>query len=325
MPSRMITARVGGNASAVAARLPSLSGVVEVPRLHGWGSRPLGDLLSIVRGAVIRAVTARESLISERDSSLRSTLEDHVSGMDQFSRTMNATKNWCVQHRHDPLALQVLCENRQAPIDASLTSMVVEASASFGEMSRSRVFGAIAKRVCEWRQAIDDPGSVLKVLNAAKNLPWESSGHEVIAGAVVALDKDLFYEVKPAVMERFERQLGGPLAEIIMEYASHPRCAVAEIVARTCERGDVLARIADRAQDAMEIDERQGFRLIGALASNRHASADVLSQFARPELWTEGVEESKALQALLARAIGSAPGDHQSRMSEPAQSSSPSL
>ena len=307
MNSRTITVRIGSDAASVAKRLPSISGVVAVPRLHGWGTRQLGDLMAVVRGAVVRAVTSREILLSERDSSLRSTLQDSEFGMDQAKRTMDACKNWCVQHRNDPLALQVLCENRQVPFDSAVTSMLVEASAGFGEMNRSRVFGAVAKRVCEWRQALDTPDAVLKVLSAAKQLPWESAGHEVLAASLVRLDKDLFYECEPQVRDRFERSIGRPLTDVLMEYADHPRCAVAEVIARGCEREDVLKRIAQRAEDSMEIDERIGFRLITALASNRQATSDVLGQFARSELWTSGLEEGKALQALLRRAVGEPP------------------
>ncbi|SFF33960.1 hypothetical protein, partial [Paracidovorax wautersii] len=40
---------------------------------------------------------------------------------------------------------------------------------------------------------------------------------------------------------------------------------------------------------------------VAALASNPSATLDVLQPFTKPELWTSGVEQSRALGAMLGR------------------------
>jgi len=296
-----------GTPGSFSARIPAVSGVVSVPRLHGWASRPLVEMVTLVRGEIIKAVTSNEVRLRDCETSLQSTMADAGQSALSFDRDralIESCKSWCVTHRSDPIALQALCQNEKAPMDAAVVSMVVEASSTFGEMGRSRVLGALAGRVMKLKEALNSPESVSRVLAAAQQLPWEAPGHEQIAKAVVALDRELFYEATPDAREAFERKLGGALAEVVQEYAAHPRFAVVEEVARACERQDVLAGIAGRAEDVFDLDPRRGYRMVAALASNPHAPHEVLRPFAKSELWTTNVEAGRALAAMLQRAVG---------------------
>lgn len=296
--------------SSVAARMPAITGVVLVPRLVGWATRPMASLITRVRGEIVRAVTANEVQLSQRSAALKSAIDD--AGMNAPVRSQpaereNACKRWCVEHRNDPIALQALCENKVAPWDSSIVSMIVEASTGFGEMGRSRVLGALANRTLQLQTALACPDGVSRVLNAAQDLPWEAPGHEAIAKAVVNLDKELFYEGDATQTERFERLLGGSMSEVVASYAAHPRIAVVEVVARECDRQEVLGQIANRAESLYEMDPRMTFRLVTALASNRCTTPELLRPFANPEMWTQGTEERKALGAMLSRVVGELP------------------
>lgn len=308
---RNVRVRIEGP-STVAARMPAISGVVLVPRLVGWATRPMSSLITRVRGEIVRAVTSNEAQMSQCSAALKSVIDD--AGVT--SRIHNATaaktdacKKWCVENRNDPIALQALCENRNAPWDASIVSMIVEASAGFGEMSRSRLLGSLAQRSLQLQTALIFPEGVSRLLKAAQELPWEAPGHEAIAKAVVSLDKELFYECDAYEREKFEQRLGGELSEVVAEYAKHPRVAVVEVVARECERPKVLQLIANRAEDVYSLDTRMTFRLVSALAGNRSTTPEILRPFVHADMWTKGNEERQALAALLSRVVGPEPDE----------------
>ncbi|SFF33845.1 hypothetical protein, partial [Paracidovorax wautersii] len=253
--TRNVTAWVG-RPSEFAARLPAVKGVVSMPEIRGWSVRPLAELITRVRGEVVRAVTSNEDRLRECAASLQNAIDDANLGSIDFNRSRlvsEACKLWCVQHSDDPAALQALCDNKTAPIDGHIASMVVEASARFGEMGRSRVLGAIADRMLGYDTALANPDAVLKVLGAAQQLPWEAPGHERVARAVTALDTELQCEASLEAREAFERRIGRSLADITMDYAAHQRVAVAEVVARSSERQDVQKFIADRAEGLFSV------------------------------------------------------------------------
>ena len=309
--ARNVRVRIEGHAT-VAARMPAISGVVLVPRLVGWATRPMSSLITRVRGEIVRAVTSNEAQMSQCASALRSAIED--AGVksqihNPASARADACKNWCVENRDNPIALQALCENKATPWDSSIVSMIVDASSGFGEMGRSRLLGALAQRTLQLQTALIFPDGVSRLLNAAQDLPWEAPGHETIAKAVVSLDKELFYECDPEERERFEQRLGGELPEVVKSYAQHPRLAVVEAVARECERPEVLRLIAERAENVYSIDTRMTYRLVTALASNPATPAELLRPFVHAEMWTKGNEERKALSALLSRVVGEEPSD----------------
>lgn len=316
--SRNVRVRIEGP-GAVAARMPAISGVVLVPRLVGWVTRPISSVLTRVRGEIVRAITSSEAQMSQCSSALNSVIEDAVVVSkihNPVTAKADACKNWCVENRRDPIALQALCENKAAAWDSSIVSLVIEASAGFGEMGRSRLLGALAQRALQLQTALQLPDGVSRLLNAAQDLPWEAPGHEEIAKAVVALDKELFHGCEASVHAQFEKALGGSLADVVMSYASHPRIAVVEVVARDCEHEDALRLIAERAQDVYSIDPRMTYRLVTALAGNRNTTPEMLSPFADPAMWTKGDEERKALGALLQRVKGKYSSDA-GRITEP--------
>lgn len=294
------------SASDVAARLPSLSGVIAIPYLAGWSTRRFKDLATRIHGEIVRAVTSREM----RKSGLAVALRGEI---DECKRTpssrgalsvVETCKRWTIDHRHDPDALEVLAESKDAVLDGAMISAVIDASTHFGEMGRSRVVGAMAERLLKWSSALMLPEGVSRVLAAAKDLPWEAPAHEDIAKAAVALERELFYEASPAERERFERAVNGSVADVVKGYAHHPRVAVLEHVARSTERAELLEQISSRAEAVFEIDPRLTYRLVAALASNPATPAEILHPFARADFWTKGVPEQQALDALLARAIG---------------------
>jgi hypothetical protein len=213
-------------------------------------------------------------------------------------------KAWCVEHRHDAAALEVLCDHEGAVLDSSVVSLVLDSCEKFGEMGRSRVLSALASRLLPIGQIQTHADAASRLLRAARELPWEAPGHEDIARAVTELERDLFYETTAQEREGLERVLGVSVAQLVDEYANHPRVAVVEEVAKRCERADVLKTISERALAVHTIDTRMSCRLVAALAGNLCTPVEVLHPFASPEMWTHGEQERTALGALLSRSMG---------------------
>lgn len=306
---RKVSVRIDG-AAAVAARMPAISGVVLVPRMLDWAARPMSSLLTRVRGEIVRAVTSNEARKSHCAAELKSIVEDAGAayrGRSPAVAKAEACKSYCVENRHDPVALEALCENKDAVLDGALVSMMIDSSAGFGEMGRSRLMGALAQRALQLQAALSFPEGVSRVLHAAQDLPWDAPGHEAIAKAVVALDKGLSHECDPGERERFERLIGSSVAEAVTFYATYPRIAVMEVVARDSERQEALRMVVERAEKVYEIDPRMTYRLVAALASNSATAPDLLRPFAKAEMWTEGVAQRQALGAMLGRVVGSEP------------------
>lgn len=295
----------------VSTRLPNLSAVVSIPRQSGWAVRTISEIATVVRGLVIRAVTAEDALQSQSVASLQSALEDAEERSPAGRWTlMEACKTWCTENRRDPHALKAFCEYELAPIDMSIVSMIADASARFAEMNRSKVLGALAVRVLKADAAIASPGCVMHLLQAANELPWEAQGHETIATALLNLDKGLDNELY-SVRQRFETAIGQTLEQCLLTYARHERVAVAETIARECEREPVLLEIAERAMDVVEIEPRLGFKLIAAISSNVNATPAVLSKFTDSTMWrtADSQHSADALENLLKRAARSSSRD----------------
>lgn len=301
------------SAADLAARLPSMPGVVSIPRLAGWASKHFKDLATRVQGEIVRAVTSRDLRKSVLAGALRSHLDEasaavtaHGGNSTESRRkatVLNASKRWCIERRLDPDAMEVLSESKEALLDGAAVSAVLDASQHFGEMGRSRVVGAMAQRLLALSSALTFPEGVSRVIAAAKDLPWEAPAHEDIAKAAVHLEGELFYEASVEERERFELAVGGAVTDLVAHYAQHPRIAVLQHVALKSERADVLQEIAGRAQAVFALDSRMTFRLVEALATNPAATPDVLRPFAKAEFWTKNEREQVALNAMLARAL----------------------
>lgn len=317
---RMIQVRIE-SAAAVAARMPSVSGIVKIPRLNGWATKSFDDLLTRIRGEIVKAVTSLDARMSQCEASLRCAIEDAdaspLRGLSRVAAVAQACKTWAVEHRADPAALQTLCENPNVQIDGSIASLVIDSSATFGEMGRSRVLAALAERVFEESAALAQPQEVLRVLEAGKDLPWQAPGHEDLARCAVVLDKALYAgpaDQRPATPNA---GLAGDLQDAVMAYAMHPRIAVLEVVARNTIRVEALTLISARAEELYEIDPRLTHRLVAALAQNPATPPAVLRPLADAKMWTNKAEERASLEALLDRVVGKTPA--------PASYESPSL
>lgn len=295
-------------AADVAARLPSMSGVVSVPYLHGWISKRFSDLATRIQGEIVRAVTARDARKSGLVGELRTQIEDAKGGSSRNAQpVLEACKRWCIDHRHDPDALEVLSEAKDASLDGATVAAILDSSKRFGEMGRSRVIGVLAKRLLDLPSALKFPDGVSRVLAVARELPWEAPAHEDIAKAAVALENGLLYEATVAERDLFEQSINGAVGEMVQAYATHPRVAVQQQIARGTDRTDLLSDIAAYAQSLLQIDPRLTYRLVEALATNPATPVAALQPFARAEVWTRGEQEKKALDALLSRSLSGAP------------------
>ena len=311
-PHSRVTVRIE-SAAEVAARLPTLTGVIAVPYLNGWVSKRYADLSVRIQGAIVRAVTSRDARKSGLAAELKSLIDDAKGGSSRNAPALvEVCKLWCIQRRHDPDALEVLSEAKEAVLDDATVSSILDSSKRFGEMGRSRVIGVLATRLLKLSSALEFPDGVSRVLAMAWELPWEAPAHEDIAKALVALESGLLFEATVQERDRFERSIRGAVGDMVKAYATHPRVAVQQQVARNCDRPELLNGIAVHARSLMDIDPRLSYRLVEALASNPATPVQALRPFARAEVWTHGEDEKKALDALLNRAVSrGAPLDDQ--------------
>lgn len=303
MAERRVTAYIHSPAQ-VAARLPSLSGPILVPRLEGWTTQPLASMLMRVRAAFVRATTEREMYLQSMRTMFGARLDRFREAHSRNETLLDVCKSWVVESRQDAPALEAMCLHPEAEIDGSVASVVIDSCAKFGEMQRSRVFSALAEHVLHWEAALKYPDAASRVFAASQTLPWAAPMHETMASAVATLDRDLFYETSEQERRRLEGILGVTLEDFLAHYARHPRSAVLAEVAAVCERPEVLRTIATRAEELQQVDPRLALRVIEALAKNNCATLDLLQPFAKAEMWVEDGPERKALDALLRRGVG---------------------